>query len=432
MKNLLSIIFMTFLLTFSACSNDDDSPNTPKEQLVLSASTLEAEVGETVSFEVTANGTTVTDAQIYVNGSLDSQNTNFNEKGSYSIVAKKEGFQESEPLNLTVYLVETYVVGYEGNGSNEVAKLWKNGVAQNLTDGSNNAVAKSVYVSGNDVYIAEIEFNGSNNLAKLWKNGTAQNLTDGSNQGGANSVYVSGSDVYVAGFENHSSGTGTIAKLWKNGVVQDLSDGSGYALCHSVFVSSSPTGSGQVDTYVAGRELNSSSIWVAKLWKNGVAQDLTDGSNNADAKSVYVSGDDVYVVGYERNGSKNVAKLWKNGLAQDLSDGFSDANAESVYVTSPLEGSGQVDVYVAGYEEDGSSPTARLWKNGQELDLEISSIISYANAVYVSGNDVYVAGAEFSGSTLKANLWKNGESQYLTEGANISEAQSVFVVKSYE
>src|SRR5690606_40993789 len=81
---------------------------------------------------------------------MDSQNTNFSEKGSYSIVAKKEGFQESEPLNLTVYLVETYVVGYEGNGSNEVAKLWKNGVAQNLTDGSNNAVAKSVYVSGKD------------------------------------------------------------------------------------------------------------------------------------------------------------------------------------------------------------------------------------------------------------------------------------------
>lgn len=432
MRNLLSITLMTFLLTIVACSKDDDGLKQQKGQLELSASALETEVGETVSFEVTANGTTVTDALIYVNGNLDGQSTSFNEKGNYSIVAKKEGFLDSEPLNLSVYLNEVYVAGFESNGSKLVAKLWKNGVAQNLTDGSNNANANSVYVSDNDVYVAEVEFNGSNNLAKLWKNGTAQNLTDGSNNADALSVSIHDNDVYVAGSENHPSGTGTVAKLWKNGEAQDLSNGPGYAVCHSVFVSS-PTSSGQADVYVAGRELNSTNKWVAKLWKNGVGQDLTDGTSDAYAKSVYVLENNVYVVGHERYGSTNIAKLWINGVAQDLTDGTSDANAKSIYVTRSSISPGQVDVYVAGYQESGSVPVARLWKNGQVQDIGSSSnSISYAKSVYVSGNDVYVAGSEFNGSTLVAKLWKNGVEQNLTDGSNNADAESVFVVKSYE
>jgi S-adenosylhomocysteine hydrolase len=62
--------------------------------------------------------------------------------------------------------------------------------------------------------------------------------------------------------------------------------------------------------YVAGRDGN-----VATLWKNGVAQNL---ANGAVANSVFVSGNDVYVVGYEDGGNGSVAKLWKNGVAQNL------------------------------------------------------------------------------------------------------------------
>ena len=38
-----------------------------------------------------------------------------------------------------------YVAGYEGN----VAKIWKNGVATNLTNGSISASASSVFVTNN-------------------------------------------------------------------------------------------------------------------------------------------------------------------------------------------------------------------------------------------------------------------------------------------
>jgi hypothetical protein len=81
---------------------------------------------------------------------------------------------------------------------------------------------------------------------------------------------------------------------------------------------------------------------MATLWKNGVAEHLTDGSESAWALGLAVHGGDVYVVGYESNGSRDVAKLWKNGVAQELTDGKNDALATAVSVSE----SG--DVYVVG------------------------------------------------------------------------------------
>jgi len=41
---------------------------------------------------------------------------------------------------------------------------------------------------------------------------------------------------------------------------------------------------------------------------------------------------DVYVAGYEDNGSVSVAKYWKNGHAVSLTDGTKNAHAESIVV----------------------------------------------------------------------------------------------------
>ena len=86
------------------------------------------------------------------------------------------------------------------------------------------------------------------------------------------------------------------------------------------------------DVYVAGNEKLPASYTVAKTWKNGVATNLTSGPNNGITYSVFVFVSDVYVAGWENNGTKDVAKLWKNGTATLLTTGANNAYATSVFV----------------------------------------------------------------------------------------------------
>ena len=326
-----------------------------------------------------------------------------------------------------VYVAGTkYYLQWNGNYTGEikssnpwmnvfVATLWKNGKAQNLTDGTYFAGARSVYVSDRDVYVAGYEYNAQGgSIAKLWKNGVAENLSDGTYRGaGAISVFVSGSNVYVAGVDDGG------ATLWKNGVAQKLTDGSSWSQANSVYVSDN-------DVYVVGWKHNEKDILVATLWKNGVAQYLTDGTRDAEVHSVYESNGDVYIAGSERSVQNRwvwIAKLWKNDAVQNLTDETkASGGANSVLVSSG-------DVYVTGrdegtlfsgsYVENFKSGSATLWKNGIPQHFTDGTNYSDANSVFVAGSDVYVAGEDAG----IAKLWKSGVAQNLGSGT----AWSVYV-----
>jgi uncharacterized protein YjdB len=298
---------------------------------------------------------------------------------------------------------DVYVAGYVGGTfyPDFRATLWKNGVAQTLSNASSEASA--VFVSGNDVYVAGHVGFFSDSRATLWKNGVAQTLS--STDSVASAVFVSGNDVYVAGHAH--SGTAR-ATLWKNGVVQVLS--SVLSTASAVFVSSG-------DVYVAGHTGALLSINDRPtLWKNGWAEELPwlEGGYAGEALSVYASGADVYVVGKADIGGYQKAVLWKNGEIQSLSTigatHWSDDCARSVYVSGG-------DAYVAGTGKDGGD-RATLWKNGAAQSIGNSGTGAYS--VYVYGNDVYVAGRQGNG----AALWKNGQSLTL---APSGAAYSVFV-----
>ena len=138
------------------------------------------------------------------------------------------GFTACKP-NSTPKEVDIYVAGYENSGTEDAAKVWKNGKElYELTDGSKDAGAFSVFVADDKVYTAGYENNGTKHVAKLWKNKSATDLTDGSKDATAYSVFVAGSNVYTAGKD------GNVAKVWKNGKeLYSLADKGG---AYSIFI----------------------------------------------------------------------------------------------------------------------------------------------------------------------------------------------------
>lgn len=167
---------------------------------------------------------------------------------------------------------------YVAGGYGKQAKLWKNGIGENLPEGE---YASSVFVSGNDVYIAGY----GDSKAKLWKNGRAENLTNGQSSAKAYSVFVADNNIYVAGSE------GDNARLWKNGTAQNFTNDKNARVFFSVFASGD-------DIYTSGYEeiiepIKGSSTSIgrlnATLWRNGKKLKLdTNDTYNSQALSVFV------------------------------------------------------------------------------------------------------------------------------------------------
>jgi hypothetical protein len=174
----------------------------------------------------------------------------------------------------------------------------------------------------------------------------------------------------------------------------DVSTSCGNKYLYSTSFTYTGTASSIKDIYICGYEGN-----AATYWKNGTAYQLTNGNNKAIANSIQVIGNDVYVAGYEFNGSVNVAKYWKNGVATLLTDGSKEAAAVEISVIGN-------DIYVAGHEFIGSNLSAKYWKNGVATNLSNGTGFVYAHAINIKDNNVYVAGEDWTNKIGK--YWKNG------------------------
>jgi hypothetical protein len=313
------------------------------------------------------------------------------------------------------------VAGYNGTpGTNHVAKYWLDGNETALTNGTTDAFANSISVSGSDVYIAGTEAASDNSYALpvYWQNNSEVKLPIKSNFGSANAVYTSGNNTYIAGTDS------TKAVYWKNGsetVLDNITDTSSSA--SAVFVSGN-------DIYIAGTR-----GYNAVYWKNGNVVTLTN--YNVPTQHVRVNGisvlnGDAYVVGYVFYAATPFPYMnyWANGVATDLNTGYD--------LSSPNNNFGEVcsvcasgkDLYIAGMVETTNQMInhAVYWKNGVETVLTCSAANSFANSICVSGNDVYMAGYEYNAGQPKyAVYWKNGVEVKLTDGTNETVATSIFV-----
>lgn len=256
----------------------------------------------------------------------------------------------------------TYICGSEIQNGMNVPKIWINGIPFNLENNDRVGSATSIVVNGNDVYSVGYlwDANGLDLSAVVWKNYSIISvLTNKATQFTPYKIALIDNDVYVSGNEFLSTG-GIIAKVWKNGVATNISNTIG-AMPFSIVTYNN-------DIYVAGCLPSpfNSAIDNAVIWKNGIPSLLTDGSKNAVAKAVAVVGNDIYVAGLESNGTNMVAKFWKNGVETILSGGSTDTNINGIFVI-------ENNVYIGGTVNGNSI----IWKNG---------IPEYAYSTYFTSN----------------------------------------------
>ena len=238
-------------------------------------------------------------------------------------------------------------------------------------------------------------------------------------------------DVYVAGYVADLSAG--IPAYWKNGRLV-LIDSAHYnftpyyGLLGAGALSIAVSGN---DVYMTGYEIYQSPFrgdqYYGICWKNGMPVDLTAGSTRPVkpvTPAIAVSGTDVYVAGQDNGYGNNLAAIyWKNGQAVTLPDGRMWAGALSIAVSG-------TDVYVAGFEDNGSVYEAKYWKNGNPVNLP-SDVTknAFATSIAVSGNDVYVAGYEAipGNEGGVAKYWKNGNPVTLSDATNYARANSIAV-----
>lgn len=313
-----------------------------------------------------------------------------------------------------------YAAGYHNKNGQFYTTIWKNGVA-NIID--SNAAVHDIFVSGADLYFA-----GQKNYKGIfWKNGTATQLNTDPAYGYvlASSIYVMGSDVHIAGLAENASTFRKQAVYWKNNVPVMLNAGSNTedSYAQSVFVNGT-------DVYICGYKNIIGGGQAVVIWKNGIATDLvTSPTISYGNTNLYISGNDVYVACYEYDfPNTEQIRLWKNGTPVSFPVSTLGAVPQCLFVDG-------ADVYIGGWEREGTPfnnyLVARYWKNGAPVTLSTgTSGTNAVRSIYVDGTDLYVAGTVGSSfAPITPIVWKNGTVYPLTgAGTNpYGEVNSIFV-----
>ena len=211
-------------------------------------------------------------------------------------------------------------------------------------------------------------------------------------------------DVYVAGIYYETPYKHTAA-YWKNGTLNILEDGI-EALDIKVV---------EGVVFVVG-----TSIYGATLWINGIPTLIAE---NANAKAIYIDGEDVYVVGDYFGLGYPKAFIWKNNEASLLDESYPvESRANGIFVHNG-------DVYVTGYrfQVDDWIHNAVYWKNGKITTLS-PTMWGVGTGITVSDTSIYVSGYYLkNGSKWTASVWQDSIKTDLTDGSEHSSANGIYL-----
>lgn len=317
------------------------------------------------------------------------------------------------------YEPDVFVAGSLTN-SLSVATYWKNGTAVAVSQ--NESALNAISVNAYGVYVAGWERVSNLQLANYWKDGNKTTL--GSDASAVYAMAVNGTEVYAGGFEIINGFD--LPRYWHNstGTTVDVND----PIISQVVLGNGACGGIYFDNntvYAVGNYRNSQGVFCPWETENGVtpANTIPNNGKHAFGNGVFVAGGDKYVAGTQNSPLTGLAMatVWKNGAATLLTNGDNSIGiARAVVVVGS-------DVYVAGYEQEDYShggPTyAKYWKNG--VPVKLSTVNSNAIAIAVFDKDVYVAGWENNGTRDVAKYWKNGTPVSVTDGAFASTANAI-------
>ena len=335
-------------------------------------------------------------------------------------VALVTGCSKTSDTSPAPHVKAVYAAGYHQKSGKYYTTLWKDGQASVI---DSNATPYDIFVNGQDFYIA----GQKNNKGIFWKNGQSTQLNTDAAYGyvSAYSLYVNGTDLHITGMAENATTFSKHAVYWKNNVPTILNAGANTenAYAQSIAVSGS-------DVYIAGyRTIIGGGISVV-VWKNGIATDLISSPTIIYGNvNLYVSGSDVYVTCYEYDfPNAEQIRLWKNGAPVTMPVSALGAVPYCLFVNGS-------DVYIGGFEREGTpanlNRVAKYWKNGTSVTVwDSPNGTDIVRSIYADGNDLYVAGV--TGSAFTATnpvMWKNGVPYSLSgTGANpYGEVYSVFV-----
>ena len=321
-------------------------------------------------------------------------------------------------------VADVYVSGYEFNGTVYVAKLWKNGVATNLSDGKKNAAATGVCVKGADVYVSFTDNQGGAvPIAKVWKSGTVITLGNGidpSWTGGVHEGVIVGTKQNNGSFKNAAgywSGDGTFKEVTNssaqnsqgNGIyIRRINNFTRTSVCGNVNVSS---GLASTNAFFTGSQFSDPSF-------NNIGQLNT----NSFGKACFINDNGFTYIA----GTQVVPTLWLEG-SPSISLSNTTGTANGLFVI------GFTNIYAVGYELINGKPVGKLWKGDtrgtiQNITITNTQFNGNLNAIQVVDGNEFIAGEEADASGFyTAKYWKNGKAVVL--GGSNSIATGIWVVK---
>jgi hypothetical protein len=183
-----------------------------------------------------------------------------------------DGTNHANAYAIAVSGNDVYVVGSDGVSG---TRLWKNGTAINLPGLRG---PYSIAVAGNDVYVGCNQLIGTTEVAVYWKNGQVVTLSDGTRDALLRSIAVDNNGVvHATGSEidpvNVPVPRYSVGKYWNSkGVSVSLSNATDWN-----WVSPSAIAVYGNDVFIAGYEvdgINGYNYTITKFWKNGVETDI--------------------------------------------------------------------------------------------------------------------------------------------------------------